>query len=107
VGDHGRRHHRDRRGQPRPDRSHAAQRQERLTQRAVAVRDHEGRAGTGVAISASGERHELILDPATSQLLGEQSVNTATGHVDAWTSYLKSRYVGAVPAGGTTLATRP
>jgi hypothetical protein len=40
-------------------------------------------------------------------LLGEQSVNTATGHVDAWTSYLKSRYVGAVPAGGTTLATRP
>ena len=65
------------------------------------VRDQQGRPGTGVAITADGERHELILDPNTSLLLGEQSVDTATGHVDAWTSYLDSRYVGAVPAGGT------
>jgi len=65
------------------------------------VRDQQGRAGTGVAITASGERHELILDPGSSQLLGEQSVDAATGHVDAWTSYLDSRFVQAVPAGGT------
>lgn len=71
------------------------------------VRDHNGRPGTGVAITASGEQHELILDPNSSQLLGEQSVNPATGHIDTWTSYLESRYLDAVPAGGTPISNRP
>jgi hypothetical protein len=50
-----------------------------------------------VAVTANGERHELILDPTTAQLLAEQSVDAATGHVDSWTSYLESTLVAAVP----------
>jgi len=50
-----------------------------------------------VAVTANGERHELILDPTTTQLLAEQFVDAATGHVDSWTSYRESTLVAAVP----------
>jgi len=49
-----------------------------------------------VAVTANGERHEVIFDPTTTQLLAEQSVDAATGHVDSWTSYLESTLVAAV-----------
>ena len=38
-----------------------------------------------------------IFDPTTTQLLAEQSVDAATGHVDSWTSYRESTLVAAVP----------
>ena len=65
------------------------------------VQDHEGRSGTGVAITEHGERHELIFDPSTTQLLAEEAINVATGNVDGWTSYLETSFVDTVLPGGT------
>ncbi len=65
------------------------------------TRDHEGRSGTGVAITEHGEQYVLIFDPSTSQLLAEEAIDAGTGNVDSWTSYLESRFTDAVPPGGT------
>jgi hypothetical protein len=66
------------------------------------TKDPEGRDGVGVAYTSAGIRHELIFDPNTSALLGEQDVvvdPAPTGlHVDAgtvvgWAAYLSSGIV--------------
>ena len=68
--------------------------------------DHLGRPGTAVAYVAQGLRHELIFDPRTSALLGEQTTvadpsqvrGLAAGAVVEWTSYLGSGVVDSTTA---------
>ncbi len=45
------------------------------------VTDAEGRAGIGVARVDQSLRHELVIDPRTSQLLMERTVSAADDHV--------------------------
>lgn len=71
------------------------------------VPDHQGRVGVGVSRTASGIRHELIFDPDTTQLLGEQAVDATTGQVLSWTSYLESSFVDSVPPGGSPVGGSP
>jgi hypothetical protein len=61
------------------------------------VRDHDGRAGLGLAIT-TGEgtpnaTDELIFDPQTGELLGE----TATGPYGGWYVYLDTKVVNGLP----------
>jgi hypothetical protein len=58
------------------------------------VRAHDGRLGLGVAYSEGGVRSELIFNPRTAALIGEQSTGNRPG---SWTVYLRSRVVGSVP----------
>jgi hypothetical protein len=60
------------------------------------VRDHVGRPGLGVAYDSHGVRHELIFNPKTSALMGEQDIGSAPG-ADAWAVYLTSRVVDRLP----------
>jgi hypothetical protein len=60
------------------------------------VHDHLGRAGLGLAYEARGVRHELIFDPRTSSLLGEQDVGSSPGG-PTWAVYLQSRLVDDLP----------
>jgi len=68
--------------------------------------DHLGRPGTAVAYVAQGLRDELIFDPRTSALLGEQTTvadpsqvrGLAAGAVVEWTSYLRSGVVDSTTA---------
>lgn len=63
-----------------------------------ATRDHLGRSGTAVAYVSHGFRHELIFEPQTSVLLGEQTVAENTGALQEWTSYLSSGVVDSTTA---------
>jgi hypothetical protein len=60
------------------------------------VRDHLGRPGLGVADDSHGVRHELIFNPRTSALMGEQDIGKAPGS-SGWTVYLGSRVVDRLP----------
>lgn len=74
------------------------------------AKDHSGRPGIGVAYSSAGFENDLILDPNSFMLLGEQSkvvgpnqAGRAVGTEQGWTVYLRSGIVGsvtAVPSGG-------
>ena len=67
------------------------------------VSDHDGRSGIGMAMDTNGVRNELIFDPATSALIGEQSValvdspdgyeGVKVGAVLGWTVYKSSGIV--------------
>ena len=69
------------------------------------VRDHAGRPGIGLAKVDRGIRYELIFDPRTSALLGEQQtiatrgsgVNGPVGTVIGWAVYLRSAIVDTLP----------
>jgi len=70
-----------------------------------AVKDAAGRPGLAVAYTHAGLRHELIFDPNTSQLLGEQYVvvdpteaelHAAPGTVVGYAVYLASGVVRSV-----------
>jgi hypothetical protein len=70
------------------------------------VTDHAGRSGTGLAYDAAGTRQELIFDPATSALLGEQytviggaGAHEPVGTDVGWAVYLTTRIVDSLPAG--------
>ena len=69
--------------------------------------DHLGRPGTAVAYLSNGLNHEVIFDPRTSALLGEQTIVTdpslvepqrPAGTVLDWTSYLNSSVVDSTTA---------
>jgi hypothetical protein len=60
------------------------------------VRDHGGRRGLGVALVHDGVRNELIFNPRTAALLGEQSTGKAPGS-SSWAVYVGSRLVRGVP----------
>jgi hypothetical protein len=68
--------------------------------------DHLGRRGTAVAYVSQGLRHELIFDPRTAALLGEQTTvsdpsqvrSLPAGAVVEWTSYLSSGVVDSTTA---------
>jgi hypothetical protein len=60
--------------------------------------DHLGRRGIGIAFPARGYLSELILDPRTSALLGEQTVSVASGRAGEWAAYRASRIVDRIPA---------
>jgi RNA polymerase sigma-70 factor (ECF subfamily) len=60
------------------------------------VLDHAGRSGIGVAYpQTGGGLDELILDPRTSALIAEQTVD-ASGTVTDWTVYLRSEIVDSL-----------
>ena len=58
------------------------------------VRDHLGRTGLGVAYDAPGVRHELIFNPRTSELMGEQDSGSSGAD---FAVYLHTRVVGRLP----------
>ena len=69
------------------------------------VPNHAGTVGIGVAYTDDGVRNELIFDPTTSALLGEESVaivadpsgyNVAAGTVLDWADYLSSGIVDSL-----------
>lgn len=68
-----------------------------------ATHDQLGRAGTAVGYASHGNTQELILDPHTSALLAEQTVDS-TGTVVGWTAYLSS---GIVDSTSATVSTAP
>jgi hypothetical protein len=69
------------------------------------IRDHAGRTGIGLAKIDRGIRYELIFDPRTSALLGEQQTiatrgsgfNGPVGTVTGWAVYLRSAIVDSLP----------
>lgn len=62
-----------------------------------ATHDQLGRAGTAVGYTSHGNTQELIIDPHTSALLAEQTVD-GTGAVVDWTAYLSSGIVDSTSA---------
>jgi len=75
------------------------------------VADHSGRIGIGVGYTNAGVRNELIFDPSTSALLGEEGVvvrpksGVPIGTVDDWAVYLSSGIVNSLsstPNGATS-----
>jgi hypothetical protein len=68
-----------------------------------ATQDHLGRAGTAVGYPSHGDTQQLIIDPQTSALLAEQTVDN-TGNVVGWTAYLRSGIVNSTSA---TVSTAP
>jgi hypothetical protein len=60
------------------------------------VRDHAGRIGLGVAYDAPGIHHELIFNPRTSELMGEEDGGSKTPGAD-WAVYLETRVVDRLP----------
>lgn len=68
-----------------------------------ATHDQLGRAGTAVGYTSNGNTQELIIDPQTSALLAEQTVDN-TGIVVDWTAYLSSGIVDSISA---TVSTAP
>lgn len=69
------------------------------------VRDHIGRIGIGLAMTFGGVRNELIFDPSTSALLGEEGVaegvqeteaSVPAGTVMDWAVYLSSGIVDSL-----------
>jgi hypothetical protein len=61
------------------------------------TKDHLGRTGVGIGYSNGLAINELILDRQTSALLGEQTVDNATGKVDDWSAYRTSKIVNGIP----------
>ncbi len=61
------------------------------------TQDQLGRSGTTVGYTSSGNTQELILDPQTSALLAEQTIDN-TGTVVDWTAYLSSGIVNSTSA---------
>jgi hypothetical protein len=61
------------------------------------TQDHLGRTGVGIGYSNGTAISELILDRQTSALLGEQTVDSATGKVSQWSAYRTSKIVNAIP----------
>lgn len=59
--------------------------------------DHLGRRGVGIGYPGHGAIHELIFNPHTSALLGEQTINTTTGQTLDWAAYLTSQIVNHIP----------
>ncbi len=63
------------------------------------VRDHDGRSGLGIAYpsqgpyASSGSSSELIFDPQTGELLGEQGTGP-----QYWAVYLREQVVSALPS---------
>lgn len=55
------------------------------------VRDHDGRPGIGFSYPSQGE---LIFDPETGELLGEQGAGGVAG---SWTVYLRQKVVDNLP----------
>jgi hypothetical protein len=70
------------------------------------VRDHSGRRGLGVALTHLGVTNELIFNPRTAALLGEQSSGRAPGS-SSWTVYLGSRLVRHLPYPSPVALTSP
>jgi hypothetical protein len=68
------------------------------------VRDHAGRAGIGLALTHPGGRSELIFDPKTSALLGEE--DSAAGTLTQWSVYRRATIVNHIP-GRAPPALRP
>jgi hypothetical protein len=74
------------------------------------VTDHSGRPGVGIAFVSGGTRHELIFDPATAALLGEEDVVVGpppattqgpaypVGTVADWAVYVRSGVVDSTTA---------
>ena len=70
------------------------------------VRDHDGRSGVGLGFITDGLRTDLIFDPTTSMLLGEDETVVASGSslsypvgtVFSWTVYLGSSVVDSMPS---------
>ena len=61
------------------------------------VRDHSGRSGLGVAATdGQRRRQELVFNPHTAALMGEQMSGPDAGE-DSWAVYLQSRVVGHLP----------
>jgi hypothetical protein len=78
------------------------------------VTDHAGRRGVGLAYDSQGTRQELIFDPATSALLGEQyTVIGGAGAVEppgtdvGWAVYLKTAIVDSLPSGAPDSRAEP
>lgn len=61
------------------------------------TKDHLGRTGVGIGYVAHGVISELILDGRTSLLLGEQTVEQATGKVSQWSAYRTTKIVEGIP----------
>lgn len=59
--------------------------------------DQLGRSGTAVGYRSNGDTRELILDPHTSALLAEQTIDDTRKLVD-WTAYLSSGIVASTSA---------
>jgi hypothetical protein len=68
-----------------------------------ATHDQLGRPGTAVGYTSNGYTQELIIDPQTSALLAEQTIDN-TGTVAGWTAYLSS---GVVDSTSATVSTTP
>lgn len=62
--------------------------------------DHLGRRGIGIGYASHGSLSELIFDPNTSALLGEQTVDTANRRATEWAAYRESRIVARIPGSG-------
>jgi hypothetical protein len=60
--------------------------------------DHLGRRGVAIGFEGHGTLSELILDPRSSALLGEQTIAVATGRLAGWAAYRTSRIVAGIPA---------
>ncbi|HEY5024226.1 MAG TPA: CU044_5270 family protein [Acidimicrobiales bacterium] len=71
-----------------------------------AVLDHSGRSGIGLAEVSHGEQFELIFDPQTSALIGEQDtvvgpgVQEPVGTVVGWATYIQSTVVDSTTSTG-------
>jgi hypothetical protein len=61
-------------------------------------KDHLGRRGVAIGYPGHGAISELIFDPRSSALLGEQVVSLATGRASQWAAYRASKIVDGVPA---------
>jgi hypothetical protein len=62
------------------------------------VRDHSDRSGLGIAATdRQDRRQELIFNPHTAALMGEQTSGPDAGE-DSWAVYLQSRIVNRLPA---------
>jgi RNA polymerase sigma-70 factor (ECF subfamily) len=70
------------------------------------VRDHAGRPGLGVAYSSNGNTSELIFDPRTGELLGEQDTGP-TGELQDWAVYLDERVANGLPSAPPAPLTPP
>lgn len=74
------------------------------------IADHSGRIGIGVASTLAGVRNELIFDPSTSALLGEEGVvvgpqaGEPIGTVNDWAVYLSSGIVNSLSSTPTGAA---
>jgi hypothetical protein len=77
------------------------------------VVDHAGRSGIGLAYVSHGSQSELIFDPTTSALLGEQDTVVGSGPrepvgtVVGWAAYLKSAVVDSTTSTGQQGPTVP